>query len=407
MTTNAFLRPLALVGAAAATVLLFTPTRACASPGDLYVSLLGNGSAGSGSIVRITPAGVQSTFATGLNTPVGLAFDTQGNLFVADAISGSIFKFTPAGVKSTFATGLGPLGLAFDAQGNLYEADAESNAIFKFNPAGAQSTFATGLNRPNGLAFDARGNLYESEYGNDPTSGGTNYIIKFSPTGGRIGSFVTMTSVAFYGLAFDSQGNLFAGISGDGSPEYIAKITPAGVPSKFSSQAGGPHGLAFDTQGNLYASGELESRIYKFDAAGSYSVFANTNGFASFLAFEPEPPFFLGQAAVGNGVDYLSFPDGNYFGYYAFLADPAYLYHFDLGYEYIFNAADGQDGVYFYDFASSTFFYTSPTFPFPYLYDFTLNTVLYYYPDPKNAGHYNTDGVRYFYDFATGKIITK
>ena len=73
----------------------------------------------------------------------------------------------------------------------------------------------------------------------------------------------------------------------------------------------------------------------------------------------------------------------------------------------MFDAADGKSGVYLYDFASKTFFYTSPAFPFPYLYDFSLNTVLYYYPDPNNAGHYNTDGVRYFYDFATGKIITK
>ena len=73
----------------------------------------------------------------------------------------------------------------------------------------------------------------------------------------------------------------------------------------------------------------------------------------------------------------------------------------------MFDAADGKSGVYFYDFASSTFFYTSPTFPFPYLYDFTLGTVLYYYPDTNNAGHYNTNGIRYFYDFATGTIITK
>ena len=57
--------------------------------------------------------------------------------------------------------------------------------------------------------------------------------------------------------------------------------------------------------------------------------------------------------------------------------------------------------------ASSTFFYTSPTFPFPYLYDFSLNTVLYYYPNPSEAGHYNTNGTRYFYDFATGQVITK
>ena len=119
------------------------------------------------------------------------------------------------------------------------------------------------------------------------------------------------------------------------------------------------------------------------------------------------PAFFDGEVALSNGVYYLAFPSGNYFGYYSFLPNPAYLYHFDLGFEYVFDAADGKSGVYFYDFASSTFFYTSPSFPFPYLYDFTLNTVLYYYPDPSNAGHYNTDGIRYFYDFNTGAIITK
>ena len=119
------------------------------------------------------------------------------------------------------------------------------------------------------------------------------------------------------------------------------------------------------------------------------------------------PAFFTGEVALSNGVYYLAFPSGNYFGYYSFLANPSYLFHFDLGFEYVFDAADGKSGVYFYDFASSTFFYTSPTFPFPYLYDFTLNSVLYYYPDPNNAGHYNTDGIRYFYDFNTGQIITK
>ena len=117
--------------------------------------------------------------------------------------------------------------------------------------------------------------------------------------------------------------------------------------------------------------------------------------------------FFAGEVALNNGVYYLSFPNSNYFGYYSFLSDPRYLYHFDLGYEYVFDAADGKDGVYLYDFASQTFFYTSPVFPFPYLYDFNLNTVLYYYPDPNNSGRYNTNGVRYFYRFDTGRVISK
>ena len=128
-------------------------------------------------------------------------------------------------------------------------------------------------------------------------------------------------------------------------------------------------------------------------------------GFADILP--GHTAFFTGETALGSGVYYLAFPNGNYFGYYSYLTDPNYLYHFDLGYEYVFDAGDGKGGVYFYDFASNDFFYTSPTFPFPYLYDFGLNSTVYYYPDPNNAGRYNTNGVRYFYVFSTGKIISK
>ena len=63
--------------------------------------------------------------------------------------------------------------------------------------------------------------------------------------------------------------------------------------------------------------------------------------------------------------------------------------------------------MYLYDFASSSYFYTSPSFPFPYLFDFSLNSVLYYFPDPNNPGRYNTDGYRFFYVFSTGTIIVK
>ena len=116
---------------------------------------------------------------------------------------------------------------------------------------------------------------------------------------------------------------------------------------------------------------------------------------------------FTGEIALGGGAYFLQFPNGNYFGYYSYLSDPKYIYHFDLGYEYIFDAADGQGGVYFYDFKSNGFFYTSPLFSFPYLYDFSLNSVVYYYPDPNRPGRYNTNGVRYFYVTSTGQTVSK
>ena len=117
--------------------------------------------------------------------------------------------------------------------------------------------------------------------------------------------------------------------------------------------------------------------------------------------------FFSGATSLGKGVYYLGFSGGNYFGYYSYLSDPNYIYHFDMGYEYVFNAYDGKKGIYLYDFKSGGYFYTSPEFPFPYLYDFSRNSVVYYYPDSKNAGHYNTNGVRYFYDTKTKQTFSK
>ena len=120
-----------------------------ASPGDLFESDFG-----SGNIFEFTPGGTRSTFASGLNGPLGLAFDSAGNLFEADYSSGNIYEFTPGGTRSTFASGLSnPIGLAFNSAGNLFEADFGSGNIYEFTPGGTRSTFASGLNAPTFLAF--------------------------------------------------------------------------------------------------------------------------------------------------------------------------------------------------------------------------------------------------------------
>jgi sugar lactone lactonase YvrE len=76
------------------------------------------------------------------------------NLFEADYGSGHIYEFTPGGVQSTFASGLStPFGLAFDSAGNLFEADRGSGNIYEFTPGGVRSTFASGLSGPDYLAF--------------------------------------------------------------------------------------------------------------------------------------------------------------------------------------------------------------------------------------------------------------
>jgi hypothetical protein len=79
--------------------------------GNLFAST--EGDPGTHTILKFTPDGDETTFATDLDFPRGLAFDRGGNLFVAELIQdgpGDILKFTPNGVGTLFASGIGPVG---------------------------------------------------------------------------------------------------------------------------------------------------------------------------------------------------------------------------------------------------------------------------------------------------------
>jgi hypothetical protein len=83
----------ALMAAGLGAILL--PSSAYSAAGDLYVAEYSQNS-----VVRITPAGAQSVVAPGLDHPLALAVDPNGNIFVALAFAGEIKKITN-GVVST------------------------------------------------------------------------------------------------------------------------------------------------------------------------------------------------------------------------------------------------------------------------------------------------------------------
>jgi len=108
-------------------------------------------------IYKFAPDGTQSVFVgpDGFppdHGPSGLAFDRFGNLFVS---SGDIvLKFTPDGEGTPFATDLDSArGLAFDRAGNLFVAEIIQTGpgdIIKITPNGTQTVFASGIGRPEG-----------------------------------------------------------------------------------------------------------------------------------------------------------------------------------------------------------------------------------------------------------------
>jgi sugar lactone lactonase YvrE len=129
------------------------------SQGNLYVSAFSFISGGE--LEKITPSGQISTFATGLGVPEGVKLGPDGNFYVADVSTNTIWKVTQAAVVTQFASGsalINPKGLAFDSAGNLYVANAgntgSNGSIAVVNSLGQASTFAqAGLLSPADLAF--------------------------------------------------------------------------------------------------------------------------------------------------------------------------------------------------------------------------------------------------------------
>ena len=106
-----------------------------------------------------SPVATVTTFvaAASFREPQGVVFGGDGNLYVLDSANHTIRKVTPAGEVTTFAgsgssgsddgTGTAasfnePVGVAFDGDGNLYVADTYNNTIRKVTPAGVVTTVA-------------------------------------------------------------------------------------------------------------------------------------------------------------------------------------------------------------------------------------------------------------------------
>jgi len=186
--------------------------------------------------------------------PRGIAFDSDGNLYIADSQNNRIRRVKQNGIIETFA-GTGergydgnggsaikarlswPDGLVFDLNGNLYFTESLNNTIRKIAPDGVISKVVGTPRRdilytPRGLALDASGVLYVADRNHDRVS--------------RVNADGTITTVAGEGVNYGRPG------TGDGGP-----ATAASIPN--------PIALAFDPFGNLLI---VSDRIRRVDKSG-------------------------------------------------------------------------------------------------------------------------------------------
>jgi len=171
------------------------------SEGTLYVT-----SRYDGTLYKISPFGEAETVATDLGVATGLAFDRRGEIFVGDR-EGTIYRINELGESRQFASldpSVAAYHLAFSPEGDLFVSGptvSSFETIWRIDAMGDVTKFYTGLGRPQGMAFDVEGNLYVAA-----SLRGHRGIVKISPDGRN--AEIVLAGASLVGLAFDDEGNM-------------------------------------------------------------------------------------------------------------------------------------------------------------------------------------------------------
>jgi sugar lactone lactonase YvrE len=213
------------------------------------------------------------------NTPVGIALDPEGNLYVADSRNHRIQKITPAG--DVFGLGgadslVLPQGVAVDATQFIYVAEIGAHRLRKFGPKG-QFVFSLGgsarslarFSSPTALCLDTYHQLYIADTDNGR-------ITSYSATGHWRTDYHSPDPGGRFsrpqGVAVDLEGRVYVA---DTMRHRVVRLKPNGELDLVIGQPGPelgeldePRGLALDRDGGLWVADSGNDRVQKFDPEG-------------------------------------------------------------------------------------------------------------------------------------------
>ncbi len=221
-----------------------------------------------------------------LNQPRNLALDPDGTLYISDFGANRVYRVSTKGVLSVLAgtgnagltgdNGLAsaaqlnsPAGIASDSNGSVYIADSANNRIRRVNRGVITTVFS--INSPTGIAFGTGGFLYIAAAGYFGT--------QFRAITG-IASALDV-AVDLSGNAYATAGQYVRKLASDGK---VSTIAGSGVARFFGGDNGPaataklhqPSGIAVDEAGNWYIADTANNRIRKISAGGVITSIAGT-----------------------------------------------------------------------------------------------------------------------------------
>ena len=186
--------------------------------------------------VTMTGAVNQGFITSNGNYPLGMTFDANGNLYIANGSDLVVTKvtFTGAGAPNTITWfAAGPFGLygnmGTDNAGNVYVTGYVHNLVVKLTPDNKTSIYASN-DTLNGYAlgctFSPNGVMLIADFLN-------NKIDTVPAGGGTITPWIDTTALGSpYDVAVDGSGNVFVDISGNAIAKYDAsgaQVSPSFV----------------------------------------------------------------------------------------------------------------------------------------------------------------------------------